>query len=110
MKKPLMCLLVIAILGVALIPGPSLAQAQKVPRDPAHGLTPINVKTDQVTFKGQQAVRVTDTAPAGTGDEGRLAILTDPEFQSGTIEWTWPARWVPGPRKEREGLSGSHSG
>src|SRR4029453_15644014 len=32
------------------------------------------------------AVRVTDTAPAGTGDEGRLAILKDTEFQSGTIE------------------------
>jgi hypothetical protein len=49
-------------------------------------LKPINVKTDPIPFKGHQAVRVTDTAPAGTGDEGRLAILRDTEFQSGTIE------------------------
>ena len=106
MKKPLMCLLVIAILGVALIPGPSLAQAQKVPRDPAHGLTPINVKTDQVTFKGQQAVRVTDTAPAGTGDEGRLAILTDPEFQSGTIEVDVAGEVGPGAAEGARGFVG----
>ena len=106
MKKPLMCLLVIAILGVALIPGPSRAQAQKVPMDPAHGLAPLNVKTDQVTFKGQQAVRVTDTAPAGTGDEGRLAILTDPEFQSGTIEVDVAGEVGPGAAEGARGFVG----
>lgn len=78
--------LVIIVLLLAMIPGQARAQAQKVQMDPAHGLKPINVKTDPVTFKGQPAVRVTDTAPAGTGDEGRLVILTDTEFESGTIE------------------------
>jgi hypothetical protein len=89
MMRQLTCLVVMVTMVlpvVALIPSQSLAQAQKVPMDPIHGLKPINVKADPVTFKGQPAVRVTDAAPAGTGDEGRLAILTDTEFQSGTIE------------------------
>ena len=86
MKRHVTCRAVIVLLIVALVPGLSLAQVQTVPMDPAHGLKPINVKTDPIPFKGHQAVRVTDTAPAGTGDEGRLAILRDTEFQSGTIE------------------------
>jgi len=74
--------------------------------DPAHGLTPINVKTDQVTFKRQQAVRVTDTAPARTGDEGRLAILTDQEFQSGTIEVDLAGEVSPGAAEGARGFVG----
>ena len=85
MPRQLTCLVAIVLL-LALIPGQAWAQAQKVQMDPAHGLKWINVKTDPVTFKGQPAVRVIDTAPAGTGDEGRFVILTDTEFESGTIE------------------------
>jgi hypothetical protein len=106
MKRLVMCLAVVAILGVAFIPGPSPAQPQKVPMDTAHGLAPINVKTDQVTFKGQQAVRVTDTAPAGIGDEGRLAILTDTDFQSGTIEVDVAGEVGPGAAEGARGFVG----
>jgi hypothetical protein len=74
--------------------------------DTAHGLAPINVKTDQVTFKGQQAVRVTDTAPAGTGDEGRLAILTNTDFQSGTIEVDLAGEVGPGAAEGARGFVG----
>ena len=95
MKRQVTCRAVIVLLIVALVPGLSLAQAQMVPMDPAHGLKPINVKTDPIPFKGHQAVRVTDTAPAGTGDEGRLAK---------------PARSGPGQREVLGDLSGSRSG
>lgn len=44
------------------------------------------MKAEPETFKGRKALRVTDAAPRGTGDEGRLAILSQTEFQDGTIE------------------------
>ena len=46
----------------------------------------LNVKTEMVAFKGRKALRVSDAAAPGTGDEGRLVILTKTDFQDGVIE------------------------
>jgi len=45
-----------------------------------------NVKTEQVTYKGRKALRVTDAAPANTPDGIQLVILKKTEFQDGVIE------------------------
>lgn len=45
-----------------------------------------NVKTEQVTYKGRKALRVTDIAPANVGAIDRLIILSKTEFQDGVIE------------------------
>ena len=106
MKRQVTRRAVIVLLIVALVPGLSLAQAQMVPMNSAHGLKPINVKTYPILFKGHQAVRVTDTAPAGTGDKGRLAILRDTEFQSGTIEVDLAGEVGPGAAGSARGFVG----
>lgn len=46
----------------------------------------VNVDTEIVTWKGREALRVTDVAPPETGDGGRLVILTKVELRDGTIE------------------------
>jgi hypothetical protein len=46
----------------------------------------VNVKIESVTFKGRKALRVSDAAPAGLGDEGRLVVLSKTDFQDGIIE------------------------
>jgi hypothetical protein len=46
----------------------------------------INVTAETVMFKGRKAVRVVDAAAGSVGDEGRLAILPDTEFEDGVIE------------------------
>jgi hypothetical protein len=45
-----------------------------------------SVKAELVTYRGQQAVRITDTAPPESGDEDRLAIVKGTSFTGGTIE------------------------
>ena len=47
-----------------------------------------NVKVDVVTYRGVSAVRLTDSAAADVGDEGRLALVRGTPFQDGTIEVT----------------------
>jgi len=46
----------------------------------------VNVKAEKVTFKGRKALRVSDPAAAGTGDEEQLVILSKTDFQDGIIE------------------------
>jgi hypothetical protein len=46
----------------------------------------VNVKAETVTFKGRQAIRLNDAAPASAGDEERLAVLPKTDFQDGVIE------------------------
>jgi len=65
---------------------PPQGQTFRNPLDSVNGLKLINVKAENVVFKGRKAVRVSDAAKPGTGDEGRLAVLSDVEFQDGTIE------------------------
>jgi hypothetical protein len=61
-------------------------QAQTISLDSPEQLKPVNVKIESVTFKGRKALRVSDAAPAGLGDEGRLVVLSKTEFQDGVIE------------------------
>jgi hypothetical protein len=61
-------------------------QTQTIPLDSVQGLKLVNVKAEPVSYKGRKSLCVTDAAPQGTGDEGRLAVLSGFEFQDGTIE------------------------
>src|ERR1700754_2108968 len=61
-------------------------QTQTIALDAPDQLKPLNVKIENVTFKGRKALRVNDAAPAGLGDEGRLVVLTKTDFQDGIIE------------------------
>jgi hypothetical protein len=61
-------------------------QTQTISLDSPDQLKPVNVKIEHVTFKGRKALRVSDAAPAGLGDEGRLVVLSKTDFQDGVIE------------------------
>jgi hypothetical protein len=45
-----------------------------------------NVKVEQVTYLGRDAMRVSDAGPQGLDDAGRLAVIPGSSFQDGTIE------------------------
>ena len=75
-------ILLCGLLGTAI----SSMQTQKLPLTSTQGLKLVNVAAEAVTYNGRAAVRVTDAAPAGLGDEGRLAVLANTDFQDGTIE------------------------
>ncbi|MFB3829730.1 MAG: hypothetical protein ACE15B_23370 [Bryobacteraceae bacterium] len=50
-------------------------------------LKPRKVKVENVTFKGKQAVRVTEAVnKPGEGDEDRIAVIPGSDLQNGTIE------------------------
>jgi hypothetical protein len=74
----------ICFLGAA--PGLTQVKTRPVPLDALNDLKPRNVKTEVVTYKGHQALRVTDAAPADSGDAERLVILSKTEFKDGVIE------------------------
>lgn len=57
-----------------------------VPLDKIKDMKLVNVTAETVMFKGRKAVRVIDAAAGSVGDEGRLAILPDTEFEDGVIE------------------------
>lgn len=59
---------------------------QTLPLDSPEGLKLRNLKAEPVTFKGRKALRVTDAAPANSGDGDRLAILPGTDIQDGVIE------------------------
>src|SRR5437763_8080280 len=63
------------------------AWGQSLPLSPT-SLKPHKVKIEQATYKGKQAIRVTDAMrPQAEGNEDRVAILlTDTSFRDGTIE------------------------
>ena len=64
---------------------PVLVLPQEVPLDPGK-LVLTNVKAETASHKGKKALRLTDSAPQGTGDEGRLAVVPGKAFSDGTIE------------------------
>jgi len=45
-----------------------------------------NVKAEPVTYLGRSAMRISDAAPEGLDDAGRLAVVSGTAFQDGTIE------------------------
>ncbi|HEV8133603.1 MAG TPA: hypothetical protein VGP85_02955, partial [Pyrinomonadaceae bacterium] len=74
------------LLSALLTTAISSAQTQKLSLTSTQDLKLVNVTTESVTYNGRAAVRVTDAAPTGLGDEGRLAVLSNTDFQDGTIE------------------------
>src|SRR5262247_2936198 len=76
----------IAVLTLALSTGFTQVKTTTIPLDAPSEMQPRNVKTEQVTYKGRKALRVTDDAPAGVADGIQLVILNNTEFQDGVIE------------------------
>ena len=77
--------LIIATLGIFAARTPAV-QAQAISLDAMDQLKLVNVKAETVNFKGRKALRVSDPAAAGTGDEEQLVILSKTDFQDGVIE------------------------
>jgi hypothetical protein len=73
-------------LAVLFSVAPSRAQTMAFPLDSVEGLKPVNSKIESVTYKGRKAIRVTDTAPEGTSDDGRFVVVAGSQFQDGLIE------------------------
>ena len=86
----LICRLACVLAVTALLINPptraSSPQTQKISLDSAKDLKLVNVKAESTTYKGRKTLRVVDAAPEGTGDEGRLAVVPEIEFQDGVIE------------------------
>lgn len=70
------------------------------------GLKLVHVSAERITYKGRDALRVTDAAPEGIGDEGRLAVLSRTEFQDGAIEVDLAGEPVPGAPEAARGFVG----
>lgn len=82
------------------------SHAQKVSLDSPDKLILVNVKAESVTFKGRKALRVSDAAPAGAGDEGRLVVLPTTDFQDGIIEVDLAGEPGPGAGEGARGFVG----
>ena len=78
--------LLIALLTLALSTGFTQVKTTTIPLDNPSEMQPRHVKTEQVTYKGRKALRVTDAAPANVADGIQLVILNQTEFQDGVIE------------------------
>jgi hypothetical protein len=103
--------LIISLLGVTLsifAGGSSLPalQAQTISLESTDQLKLVNVKAETITFKGRKALQVRDAAQAGTGDEGRLAILPKTDFQDGIIEVDLAGEPGPGAPESARGFVG----
>ena len=85
MSTRLLISLLAATLSVFAAGTPAV-QAQTISLDAMDQLKLVNVKAEKVTFKGRKALRVSDPAAAGTGDEEQLVILSKTDFQDGIIE------------------------
>jgi hypothetical protein len=83
------------------------AFGQSVPLSLA-SLKPHKVKVDQATYKGKQAIRVTDAMePKTEGNEDRLAVLLEnASFQDGTIEAELAGEPGPGAFEAARGFVG----
>ena len=102
--------LLTSLLGVTLSTfiagGSSKLQAQTISLDSTDQLKLVNVKAETVTFKGRKALQVRDAAAEGTGDEGRLAILPQTNFQDGIIEVELTGEPGPGAGEGARGFVG----
>jgi len=85
MSTRLLISLLCATLSIFVARSPAV-QAQTISLDALDQLKLVNVKAEKVTFKGRKALRVSDPAAAGTGDEEQLLILSKTDFQDGIIE------------------------
>lgn len=87
-----------ALLLIALA---SPGRAQTLPLN-AQKLEPLNVKLQDVTFKGKKAVRV---IPTSTDDE-TIAILTGSKFENGTITLQVAGQTLPNANSTARGFIG----
>lgn len=71
---------------LTLSTGFTQVKTTNIPLDKPSELQPRNVKTEQVTYKGRRALRVTDAAPGNVTDGDQLVVLNKTEFQDGVIE------------------------
>ena len=85
MSTRLLISLLVATLSIFAARTPAV-QAQTISLDAMDQLKIVNVKAEKVTFKGRKALRVSDPAAAGTGDQEQLVILSKTDFQDGIIE------------------------
>jgi len=85
MSTRLLISLLCATLSIFVARTPAV-QAQTISLGAMDQLKLVNVKAEKVTFKGRKALRVSDPAAAGTGDEEQLVILSKTDFQDGIIE------------------------
>jgi len=76
----------IAVLTLASSTGFTQVKTATIPLDKLDEMQPRNVKTEQVTYKGRKALRVTDAAPVNVADGIQLVILKKTEFKDGVIE------------------------
>jgi hypothetical protein len=83
MKQPMFILIAVLTLGLSTVF--TQVKTTTIPLDNPSEMHPRNVKTEQVTYKGRKALRVSDAAPANASDE-QLVILNKTEFQDGVIE------------------------
>ena len=103
MSIRLLISLLVATLSIFSAPG---IHAQTISLDAMDQLKLVNVKAEPVNFKGRKALRVSDAAAAGTGDEGRLVILPKTEFQDGIIEVDLAGEPGPGAGEGARGFVG----
>ena len=103
MSIRLLISLLVATLSIFLAPG---IHAQTVSLDAMDQLKLVNVKAETVNFKGRKALRVSDAAAPGTGDEGRLVILPRTDFQDGIIEVDLAGEPGPGAGEGARGFVG----
>jgi hypothetical protein len=94
---PLLFVIATAVTGV---------RAQTIRLDSPDQLKLVNVKAETVTFKGRKAIRIDDAAPPDLGDEGRLAILPNTDFQDGVIEVDLTGEPRPGAGEGARGFVG----
>ena len=103
MSIRLLISLLVAMLSIFLAPA---IHAQTVSLDAMDQLKLVNVKAEPVNFKGRKALRVSDAAAPGTGDEGRLVILPRTDFQDGIIEVDLAGEPGPGAGEGARGFVG----
>ncbi len=100
--------LLISLVGITfcILATHNSLHAQTISLDSPDQFKLINVKAETVTFKGRKALRVSDAALAGAGDEGRLVVLPKTDFQDGIIEVDLAGEPGPGAGEGARGFVG----
>ena len=108
MRNPTTSRFLISLLGTTLciLTTVSTLHAQTISLETPDQFKLVNVKAETVTFKGRKALRVSDAAAAGVGDEGRLVVLTKTDFQDGIIEIDMAGEPGPGAAEGARGFVG----
>ena len=90
----------------SVAPGSAQTKTATLPLDSVEGLKPVNAKVEPVMYKGRKAIRVTDTAPQGTSDDGRFVVVSGSQFEDGLIEVDVAGDRFPGAPEVARGFVG----